>query len=213
MFSLNNFWEKFFFLMTYFCQGPGFLNPKAYSILHQRHHYYSDTPKDPHSPLFSKNITSMMFNTFKKYQQTKKISNKDLEVFIHKDFPTWPKFEKFVSRKYIKFLWGFVYFLIYLSINPPLWMYLFIPFHFMVGPLQGAIVNWFGHKSGYRNYYLDDQSTNAFPFDIFLMGELYQNNHHKDPQHINFSVRWFEFDPTYFLIIFLKYLKIIQRIH
>lgn len=35
--------------MTYFSQGPSFLNPQAYALLHQAHHKYSDTEK--HFPM------------------------------------------------------------------------------------------------------------------------------------------------------------------
>lgn len=215
MFKLNNFWEKFFFILTYISQGPSFLNPRAYSILHQRHHYYSDTEKDPHSPHFSKNPIQMMMSTLKEYQVIKNLTSEDLENFIEKGFPIWPAFERFVNfaNKFLSFkiLWFVVYLLIYIWIDPPLWAYALIPFHLIVGPIQGAAVNWFGHTFGYRNYPLQDKSTNAFPFEILLMGELFQNNHHKYPKSTNFAVRWFEFDPTHYIIIVFKYLRILQQ--
>ena len=30
--------------------------------------------------------------------------------------------------------------------------YLLLPVHFVMGPIHGAIVNWCGHKYGYRNF-------------------------------------------------------------
>jgi stearoyl-CoA desaturase (delta-9 desaturase) len=79
-----------------------------------------------------------------------------------------------------------------------------------MGPIQGATVNWFGHKVGYRNFSLPDQSRNTIPVDIFLMGELYQNNHHQFPMAQNFAKRWFEWDPTYPVIWVLKSLRLLK---
>jgi stearoyl-CoA desaturase (delta-9 desaturase) len=79
-----------------------------------------------------------------------------------------------------------------------------------MGPIQGAIVNWFGHKVGYRNFNLSDHSKNTLPLDFLLMGELYQNNHHRFSNKMNFAYRWFELDLTYVLSKPLKFLKIIN---
>jgi stearoyl-CoA desaturase (delta-9 desaturase) len=52
MFTMNKFWEKFFYLFAWITQGSSYLNPRAYAILHRMHHAYSDTEKDPHTPHF-----------------------------------------------------------------------------------------------------------------------------------------------------------------
>ena len=67
----------------------------------------------------------------------------------------------------------------------------------MMGPLHGAIVNWFGHWFGYRNFDRGDASRNTLPFDFVTMGELFQNNHHTYGARANFGVRWFEIDPCW----------------
>ena len=63
MFVMNKFWEKFFYFLTYLSQGSSFLSPRAYAILHRMHHAFSDTKKDPHSPMFSSNVFTMMWKT------------------------------------------------------------------------------------------------------------------------------------------------------
>ena len=80
-----------------------------------------------------------------------------------------------------------------------------------MGPIHGFIVNWFGHLLGYRNYKMqNDNSKNTLPIDFLMMGELYQNNHHKNPQKQNFSVRWFEFDFGNLVSQILLKLKVIE---
>lgn len=210
MFDLSPFWEKVFFTLTYFCQGPSFLNPKGYSILHQRHHEYTDTAKDPHSPHFSKNLFQMMAHTLGEFRMAKSASDEDIEDFIDKRYPVWPWFERLIDPFWVCLLWVPVYFSVYLWINPPIWMYPFMIIHFFIGPIQGAIVNWFGHTWGYRNYPLKDKSTNTLPLDLFLMGELFQNNHHKNPRRPHFAVRWFECDPAYYFIVILRSVGILR---
>src|ERR1700756_4518416 len=69
MFTMNKFWERFFYLFTFLTQGSSFLNPRAYAIMHRMHHAYSDTEKDPHSPLFFTDIRKMMLKTKDIYLQ------------------------------------------------------------------------------------------------------------------------------------------------
>jgi len=90
------------------------------------------------------------------------------------------------------------------------WLFLLLPLHFFMGPLHGAIVNWCGHKYGYSNFDNGDHSKNMLPLDFFMMGELFQNNHHKKPNDVNFAKRWFELDPSYPIIRVMHWLHIIR---
>ena len=61
--------------------------------------------------------------------------------------------------------------------------------------IHGAVVNWCGHKYGYRNFNSDDDSRNTLMVDVLAMGELFQNNHHARSRNANFAQRWFELLP------------------
>src|SRR5580693_9577789 len=67
MYSMSKGWERFFDLATYVAQGASFLSPRGYGILHRMHHAYSDTERDPHSPLNYGNVVTMMLATKKAY--------------------------------------------------------------------------------------------------------------------------------------------------
>jgi len=82
-----------------------------------------------------------------------------------------------------------------------------------MGPLHGAIVNWCGHRYGYRNFRTRDRSHNSLPVDAVCMGELFQNNHHARPANPNFAARGFEFDPTWQVMKLLARLRLIRIIH
>ena len=59
--------ERIFYLLTLVFQGPSFLNPRAYAILHRQHHAFSDAAGDPHSPHRFGNLWSMMLATKRRY--------------------------------------------------------------------------------------------------------------------------------------------------
>jgi stearoyl-CoA desaturase (delta-9 desaturase) len=77
-------------------------------------------------------------------------------------------------------------------------------------PIQGVIINWFAHKYGSINFNVKNTSTNLFKVDVLMMGEAYHNNHHKSPSSSNFGFKWYEVDPTYFIMRCLNRLKIIK---
>src|SRR5690606_22728747 len=105
---------------------------------------------------------------------------------------------------------GVGYTLFYLAFAPHWAFFLLLPVHYLMGPIHGAIVNWGGHKYGYRNFASSDQSKNTLPFDFLTAGELFQNNHHQFGMSPNFAVRWFEIDPTYQVMRVLSLVGIID---
>jgi stearoyl-CoA desaturase (delta-9 desaturase) len=114
---------------------------------------------------------------------------------------------------YTRVLWAMLYFWFYYHFAASYWMFALLPVHFVIGVLHGAIVNWCGHRYGYRNFSTRDQSRNTLPIDFLMMGELYQNNHHRYPNRLHFAVRWFEMDPAYPIICLLKQLRVIRSIN
>lgn len=209
MFTMNFAWERIFFFMTFLAQGSSFLHPAAYGVMHRRHHSYSDTEKDPHSPVHVNNIFKFMWNTFEQYRVlANEFSNNKRD---ENDLPRWVLIEKAGESMVVRTLFIISYSLIYLKFSTAGWQYLLLPIHIFMGPIHGFIVNWFGHKAGYRNFDdLKDNSKNTLPIDLLMMGELYQNNHHKKPKNINFAVRWFELDLGYIVTKNFKKLRIIK---
>lgn len=209
MFKLTKFWERFFFLCAYITQGASFLNPRTYAILHRMHHTYSDTDKDPHSPVASKNFWDMMWRTKKVYSDIYDKKYKVEEQFLG-GYPEWKGLEQFAESWLSRILWMAVYTAMYFWLAPNYWWFLLLPVHFALLPIQGAIVNWFGHMHGYTNFDNHDNSKNSLAVDFLMMGELFQNNHHKFPLKPNFGVKWFEFDPTFIFMRLFNFLGMIK---
>ncbi len=208
-FTMSKGWERFFFIFSYITQGSHYMSPRAYAVMHRLHHAYTDTEQDPHSPNFSSNIFSMMLRTRNIYRKifSGKIA---VEEKFTKNLPEWHGFDKWANSTVSRVLWviGYLAFFIIFATSP--WWYLLLPVIVSMGAFHGAIINWFAHKFGYRNFILKNTSENLFFVDILMLGESYHNNHHKRPSAINFGVRWHEVDPVYPVILLLNKLRVIR---
>jgi stearoyl-CoA desaturase (delta-9 desaturase) len=209
MFTMSRGWERFFYLCTYVSQGSSFLSPRGYGILHRMHHAFSDTPKDPHSPTNFSNVGTMMLATKHTYDDYA-YGRVEPEARFDGGLPRWPAVDRLAQSWPMRLLWVAAYTLFYVRFATHLWMYALLPLHYVMGPIHGAIVNWCGHKYGYRNFQNGDMSRNTLIFDFVTAGELFQNNHHKYGMSPNFAVRWFELDPTYQAIRIFAWLGIID---
>ncbi|WP_142602858.1 acyl-CoA desaturase [Solitalea koreensis] len=213
MFTTNKFWEKTFYFMTFFFQGSSFLNPRAYAIMHRMHHAYSDTEKDPHSPHFFKDVFSMMNKTREIYNDYVK-RLQEPEAQFKGNYPEWAWLDKVGDSMITRSIFGLLYVAVYsyfvFALGYSAWFFLLLPIHFLMGPVHGAVVNWCGHKYGYSNFENNDHSKNTSPIEFLMLGELFQNNHHKYPNSPNFAKRWFEFDPVYPVMKLMHWVNIIK---
>lgn len=210
MFTMSKFWEKVFFIFSWIFQGSNYLSPYGYGVMHRMHHAYADTEKDPHSPKYDESIFKMMWKTKTIYSS---IANgkAEFEERFTKNVPKWKYFDMIARSWPSRIFWGALYVGVYYVYADVWWLWLLLPVQFFLSPVHGAIINWFAHKYGYRNFEVKDTSTNLLPVDILMMGESYHNNHHKFGSRPNFGgVRWHELDPTYVFIKLFAALGIIK---
>ncbi|MEM6362488.1 MAG: acyl-CoA desaturase [Bacteroidota bacterium] len=209
-FTMSKGWEKVFFILTWFFQGSNYLSAYGYGIMHRMHHAFADTPNDPHSPKYDESLFKMMWKTKTIYSA---ITSKKMTVDARftQNVPEWTAFDKFARSWVSRMLWGAAYVAVYWFFATEWWLWFLLPVQFLLSPIHGAIINWFAHKYGYRNFEVKDTSKNFLPFDFLMMGESYHNNHHKYGNRANFGgYRWHEIDPTYLMIRLLNRLGVIQ---
>ncbi len=195
MVTMSKGWERFFYLCTFVCQGSSFLSPRAYAILHRMHHAYSDTPQDPHSPTNYKDVATMMLATKKKYDAFA-YYREEPDARFAGGYPEWRFLDRLSQSWVTRIAFAALYALVYVKFAVG-WLWILLPAHFIMGPIHGAIVNWCGHKYGYKNFDNGDESRNTLVLDFLTAGELFQNNHHKFGMAPNFAARWFEIDPAF----------------
>ena len=178
--------------------------------MHRLHHAYADTEKDPHSPKYDANLFAMMWRTKKIYQQINEQKAKIEDKFT-KNVPQWKAFDRFASSWASRIGWAVLYTLFFYFFATAWWQWLLLPVAYMMAPIHGVIINWFGHIYGYVNFKVSDTSKNLLRFDWLMMGEAYHNNHHKHGGRANFGgVRWHEIDVTYCIMILLDKMKLIK---
>jgi stearoyl-CoA desaturase (delta-9 desaturase) len=208
-FTMNKFWERFFYVFAYITQGSSYMSARAYGILHRMHHAYADTDKDPHSPLHFSNFYSMMTHTRDVFG---KVMHNSIEVedrFKH-NLPDWPAMDKWGQSYTNRIMFSLLYIGFYIAFAPYWWLYLLIPVHILMGPVHGTIINWFAHKYGNARFKMSNTARNLMPVDFLMLGEDYHNNHHKFPASANFGFRWYEIDPIYYITLALEYVHIVK---
>ena len=212
-FTMSPGWERFFNWLSYVSQNSSYLNPRGYAILHRMHHAYSDGEGDPHSPrgyrAMIPGLFTMMWKTKRKYHALA-YHEEAPEPRFEGSFPHSNLLDRLGKSWVMRIVWGAGFVAFYWAFATAWWMWLLLPLHWIMGAMHGAIVNWGGHRYGYRNFPLDDVSRNALPFDFLTAGELYQNNHHKFSMSPNFAVRWWEIDTTYQVMRLLHRLGVID---
>jgi stearoyl-CoA desaturase (Delta-9 desaturase) len=209
-FTMSKGWERFFYIYSYITQGSSYMSPRVYGILHRIHHAYTDTEHDPHSPSYDKNVIAMMWRTSATYVAILK-NRMAVDPKFTKNVPVWNSFDKWGNTWWSRILWSAVYVWFYVSFAPSAWYYLLIPFHIVMGPVHGVVINWFAHKYGSVNFETDNTSRNLFKVDLLMLGEGYHNNHHKYPSRSNFAMRKGEFDPIYPVVVLFRKLGIIRQ--
>lgn len=209
VFTMSKGMERLTFILTWIFQGASYLSPYGYGIMHRMHHAYTDTKDDPHSPSHDANLFAMMWKTKTIYQDINK-QRIPIDVRFTKNVPQWKKFDAFASSRFSRILWILFYSLFFFSFATAWWQWLLLPVTFLMAPIHGVIINWFGHIYGYENFKMKNTSKNLFRFDFLMMGEGYHNNHHKYASRPNFGVKWHEVDMTYLIIRILDAVGCIQ---
>jgi stearoyl-CoA desaturase (delta-9 desaturase) len=74
------------------------------------------------------------------------------------------------------------------------------------------LVNSAAHSIGYRTYRTRDLSTNCWWVALISWGEGWHNNHHAFPYSARHGFRWFEVDPTWWLVRMLALLRLANEI-
>ena len=74
-------------------------------------------------------------------------------------------------------------------------------------------VNSLAHLVGRRRYITGDQSRNNWLLALLTMGEGWHNNHHAYQASARQGFRWWEFDPTFYLLRALSCFGVVWDLH
>jgi stearoyl-CoA desaturase (delta-9 desaturase) len=176
-------------IMLYFGILGGQGSPIMWIAVHRGyHHRYADTPRDLHSP--KDGLWHSYMGWMFKYPKINIRSVVDL---------TRDPDMLFAHKYYVPII--YITHIVVAMISIDLWMYLLMLPMFVT--LHGFLVQTsLTHisKLGYRNYNVKDNSVNVPWLFPFILGEAWHNNHHGDGRNPNYRKKWWELDPTFWII-------------
>lgn len=181
------------------------IDPKGWVCMHRRHHEFSDTAADPHSPVHQGKL-GVLTGQLRSYERVLMGLLRREEAYTagveDLDFPVSPIIQRRVwFLPYLTHLGVAVL----LSVATGIWA--LGPAYFlgmMSHPLEGWAVNSLGHAVGSRNFDTSDNSRNNHIAAWLMLGEGFQNNHHAWPASARFSYRAGEVDLGYGLSLALQ---------
>ena len=91
-----------------------------------------------------------------------------IEDKFTKNVPQWKAFDRFASSWASRIGWAVLYTLFFYFFATAWWQWLLLPVAYMMAPIHGVIINWFGHIYGYVNFKVSDTSKNLLRFDWLM---------------------------------------------
>jgi stearoyl-CoA desaturase (delta-9 desaturase) len=176
---------KWAFTFVSILSGRG--SPLGWVYVHRRHHAYSDTEKDPHSP------NDLGFKLFG-FSHIEKHTDK-VNIFLIKDLINNTQLK--INQYY--FLIILIYVIVLGTINFDLLYFTWALPVFLIQISQNSF-NYFAHTSGYRNFDTRDNSTNNIWLFPFIWGDAWHNNHHGNSAANTTQIKWWELDPVRYII-------------
>jgi stearoyl-CoA desaturase (delta-9 desaturase) len=161
---------------------------KEWVAIHRRHHAAVETEQDPHSPQIH-GLKKVLWEGYELYRD----SAFDKSIMEKYGFGTpddWIERHVYRHAYFGIAIMCVLNVVLFGALGVVVWVFqmLWQPF------FAAGVINGLGHWSGYRNFEVQDASTNLVPWGILIGGEELHNNHHAYPSSAKLSNRWYEFD-------------------
>jgi stearoyl-CoA desaturase (delta-9 desaturase) len=189
----------FQFILAFLAQSTAQKSVIWWASKHRHHHLYSDTETDVHSPRHKGFVYSHLGWIFAR-KHDKADFDKVADLMRYPELMWLHKFE----------------------LLPPL---LLGAFCFLIAGWPGLVVGFFwstvlvyhatfcinslAHVSGTTRYVTGDDSRNNWLLAVFTMGEGWHNNHHAFQASVRQGFKWWEYDPTYYLLVGLSWIGLV----
>jgi stearoyl-CoA desaturase (Delta-9 desaturase) len=168
------------------------ISPRAWVAVHRKHHAFSDTPQDPHSPVVL-GFWAVQLGNVKLYRNT--IRDGVTVTKYSRDLPPDRLDRALFDRAVLGLAIGVILLVVVLG---PLGGLLAAGIHTLAYLGISAAVNAVGHTYGNRPY--DNLATNNQWLAWISGGEGLHNNHHAAPTSARFSLARGQTDPGWWLV-------------
>ena len=170
---------------------------------HRRHHRYSDTDDDIHSPVQHGFFYSHLGWIFaRRHYTTDYAAVRDLARF--KELLWLDKYTYVPVAVLAGAAWLIAG-----------WPGLVVGFGWSTVAVWHATftINSVAHVAGRKRYVTGDQSRNNWLLALLTMGEGWHNNHHAYQASVRQGFRWWEYDPTYYALRVLSWFGLVWDLH
>ena len=183
------------FVLAFLAQMTAQKGALWWAAIHRHHHLHSDTPEDIHSPRHHGFFFSHVGWIFSRTKSKP-------------DYSTIPDLTKYPELVFLNkyqhipaVALGVFCFLV------DGWAGLFVGFFLStVLVYHGTFtINSLAHVTGSQRYLTGDDSRNNWILALITMGEGWHNNHHHYQSSARQGFRWWEFDPTYYILKMLSW--------
>jgi stearoyl-CoA desaturase (delta-9 desaturase) len=181
-------------------------NRREWVAVHRKHHAFTDKEGDPHSPLVLGFWKVQLGNVFYYVREARNPET----------IARWARDIKDDVWDRLMFNWGtagaIVGVTLAMLLLGPVWgisvsIAHFVLYVFVLAPAINALGHWWGRKN-----FLTNSATNIRLLAWLTGGESLHNNHHAFPSSPKFSMRKFEFDPSWVVIKVLLAFRLVQLV-
>jgi stearoyl-CoA desaturase (Delta-9 desaturase) len=191
--------RAFQFILALLAQSTAQKSVLWWAAKHRHHHLHSDTERDVHSPRHRGFLYSHVGWIF-----VRRHAKTDLVKVA--DFARYPEL-----------MWLHRYELVpAIALGVLCWLIagwpgLVVGFFWSTVILYHATfcINSLAHVLGRKRYVTGDDSRNNWLLAVFTMGEGWHNNHHACQSSVRQGFRWWEFDPTFYILKVLSWLRVV----
>jgi stearoyl-CoA desaturase (Delta-9 desaturase) len=191
--------RAFQFVLAFLSQSSAQKSVLWWASKHRHHHLHSDTGLDVHSPRHKGLLYSHVGWIFDRKHDTPDMA-KVPDLVRHPELVWLHKYELapaiilavvcFLAAGWSGLVVGF------------LWSTVLV-YH------ATFCINSLAHVQGRKRYVTGDDSRNNWLLALFTMGEGWHNNHHAFQSSVRQGFKWWEIDPTYYILRALSWLGIV----
>jgi len=191
--------RAFQFVLAVLAQSTAQKSVLWWAVKHRHHHLHSDTEADVHSPLRKGFLYSHIGWVF-----TREHDEADLAKIA--DFARYPELMWLHKHELVP---AVVLAVLCFVIGG--WSGLVVGFFWSTMLVYHATfcINSLAHVRGRKRYVTGDESRNNWLLAIFTMGEGWHNNHHAFQSSVRQGFRWWEIDPTFYILKGLSFIGLV----
>ena len=194
--------RAFQFLLALLAQSSAQKSVLWWTAKHRHHHLHSDTAQDIHSPRHRGFWYSHLGWIFARRHGDTDLT-KVADLACYPELMWLHRFELAPAVALAAFC--------YLVAG---WSGLVVGFFCSTALVYHATfcINSLAHVRGRKRYVTGDDSRNNWLLAIFTMGEGWHNNHHAYQSSVRQGFRWWEIDPTYYLLRMLSWIGLVWNL-